>query len=58
MHRIQADADAGRIEGVKKEIINEKGGYKMQAIEDEGICTKEPREVTNIATKHFTEWFI
>ena len=57
MYRIQADADAGRIGGVIREIINRKGGYKMQAIVDEGVCTKEPKEVTNIATKHFTEWF-
>ena len=57
MHRIQAEADAGRIGGVIREIILKKGGYKMQAIVDEGICTKEPREVTNIATKHFSEWF-
>ena len=57
MHRIQSEADAGKIGGVIREIINRKGGYKMQAIVDEGVCTKDPKEVTDIATKHFSEWF-
>ena len=32
MERIQSEADAGRIGGVIREIINKKGGYKMEAI--------------------------
>ena len=55
MERIQSDADAGRIGGVIMEIINKKGGYKMEAIVHEGVCTKDPKEVTKIATDWFVE---
>jgi hypothetical protein len=57
MERIQADADAGKIGGVIRDIINRKGGYKMEAIVNEGVCTKDPKEVTNIATDWFMDWF-
>jgi hypothetical protein len=57
MTRIQAEADAGKIGGVIREIIKKKGGYNMEVIVDGEVCIKDPVEVTDKATQYFREWF-
>jgi hypothetical protein len=57
MSRIQADADAGRIGGVIREIIKKKAGYKMEVIVDGDVCIKDPIKVNEKGTQYFGEWF-
>jgi hypothetical protein len=57
MSRIQADADAGRIGGVIREIIKKKGGYSMEVIIYGDTCIKDPVKITDNATHFFGEWF-
>jgi hypothetical protein len=57
MCRIQSEADAGRIGGVIREIINKRKGFKMEVIIDKDKCINDPKEVTEVGTSHFQQWF-
>ena len=57
MYRIQADADAGKIGGGIRLIINKKKGYKMECLVDGDVCLKDPDKVDLKAYDHFKDWF-
>jgi hypothetical protein len=57
MYRIQSDADAGKIGGAIRLIMNRKKGYKMECLVDGDECIREPNEVDKRAFEHFKDWF-
>ncbi len=57
MYRIQADADAGRIGGAIRLIMDKKKGYKMECLVDGDVCIREPDKVDKKAFDHFKQWF-
>ncbi len=40
-----------------REIINKRKGFKMEVIIDQDKCITDPREVTDVGTRRFQEWF-
>ena len=57
MYRIQADADAGRIGGAIRVIMNKKKGYRMECLIDKDVCHTDPDKVDGEARDHFKRWF-
>ena len=57
MYRIQADADAGRIKGAIRLIMNKKKGYKMECLLDGDECLRDSDKVDKKAFDHFKKWF-
>jgi len=57
MYRIQSDADAGKIGGAIRLIMNKKKGYKMECLIDGDECTRDPDMVDKRAYEHFKDWF-
>ena len=57
MYRIQADADAGRIGGAIRLIMNKKKGYRMECLIDGDVCHTDPDKVDVEARDHFRKWF-
>ncbi len=57
MYRIQADADAGRIGGAIRIMMNRRKGYKMECLVDGDECLSDPDKVDLRAFEHFKQWF-
>ncbi len=57
MYRIQADADAGRIRGAIRVIMNKKKGHRMECLIDKDVCHTDPNKVDEEARDHFRKWF-
>ncbi len=55
MYRIQSDADAGKIGGAIRLIMNRKKGYKMECLVDGDECIRDPNEVDKRAFEHFKD---
>ena len=53
MYRIQSDADAGRIGGAIRVIMNRKKGYKMECLVDGDECLSDPDKIDERVHEHF-----